>query len=115
MGNAQKRDSLDINLMVYVHKEDVKKIQSYINSKLKDPNANFDINMSVNQMGDTLLHYAVYKQNVELIEYLLSNKADINKKNNRSISPFELAKQCSNKSIEEKLMNYSHNSPKNEE
>jgi len=82
--------------MVYVHKEDVKKIQSYINSKLKDPNANFDINMSVNQvtsfqtclyfilikMGDTLLHYAVYKQNVELIEYLLGNKADINKKNN---------------------------------
>jgi len=77
--------------MVYVHKEDVKKIQSYINSKLKDPNANFDINMSVNQMGDTLLHYAVYKQNVELIEYLLSNKADINKKNNvLNLLPFSV-------------------------
>ena len=112
MGNTQKKD---LNLMVYVHKESVKKIQTDINSKLKDPNANFDINMSVNQMGDTLLHYAVYKQNVELIEYLLSNNADIHKKNNRNVSPFELAKQCSNKNIKEKLLNYSQNSPKYEE
>lgn len=36
--------------MVYVHKEDVKKIQTYINSKLKDPTSSFDINMQVNQV-----------------------------------------------------------------
>lgn len=33
-------------------------------------------------MGDTLLHYAVYKENMDLIDYLLSVKADVNKKNN---------------------------------
>lgn len=36
-------------------------------------------------MGDTLLHYAVYKENVELIKYLMSNKADPNRKNNVNI------------------------------
>ncbi len=33
-------------------------------------------------MGDTLLHYAVYKENLKLIELLVNNHADIHRKNN---------------------------------
>lgn len=32
-------------------------------------------------MKDTILHYASYKENIELIDYLLANKADVHFKN----------------------------------
>lgn len=32
-------------------------------------------------MKDTILHYAAYKENIELIDYLLVNNADVNCRN----------------------------------
>lgn len=82
--------------MVFIHKEDLKKIKAYIEYKRKNSKP-FDINAPINKvihqryskkMGDTLLHYACYKGNKEIIRYfeeeLKANpkiKNEANKKN----------------------------------
>ena len=42
-------------------------------------------------MDDSPLHYATFKENIEIIEYLITLGADINNKNSRKISPWDLA------------------------
>ena len=44
-------------------------------------------------MDDTALHYATFKENVEIVKYLISLGADISYKNSRKISPWDLAQQ----------------------
>lgn len=44
---------------------------------MEDKNSTVNhLNDSVNLYGDTILHYAVFHKNVDLIKFLLENKAD---------------------------------------
>lgn len=54
---------------------------------------NNKLNSPINYFEDTLLHYAVYQKRKELIQFLIHNGADPNKKNNRGVTPKQLAKK----------------------
>jgi len=63
---------------------------SLTNNELSDANK---LNSPINFFDDTLLHYAVYQKRKELIKFLIHNGADPNKKNNRGVTPKQLAKK----------------------
>lgn len=50
------------------------------------------INDHINLIGDTLLHYAVFNNRNKLCKYLIESGADFKFENDRSRTPFDLAK-----------------------
>jgi ankyrin repeat protein len=42
-------------------------------------------------MGDTILHYAAYKKNKDIISYLIKNGAQVTIKNSRGLTPRDVA------------------------
>ena len=51
------------------------------------------------QTEDRALHYAIYNQNIDVIQHLLELGADVNLPNIRGITPLDLAKKVENKEI----------------
>lgn len=49
--------------------------------------------------GNTLLHYSVFNDIVELVGYLIDKKAEINVKNNAGDTPLHYAFQNNNKEV----------------
>ncbi len=60
--------------------------------------AGIDINAksSYEKNGNTALHYAVFRNNIELIQSLVQEKADVNVLNTQKITPFMAALQTHN-------------------
>ncbi len=52
-----------------------------------------DINAKRTDCGSTIFHAAAYNGNVDLMEFLIKNKANINAKNNQGQTPLSIAKQ----------------------
>ena len=52
-------------------------------------NIGFNINTQ-NDLGDTLLHYACEYKHYDIIQFLLSKNADINIKNEKGYTPFDI-------------------------
>ncbi|KAL4453969.1 hypothetical protein ABPG74_003852 [Tetrahymena malaccensis] len=77
------------NLVVLLHLEDTKKIKALIEQKTKEEN--FNINEPINKMGDTILHYASYKKNKDLVKYLLLQGSNPTLKNTRDQTPLDVA------------------------
>ena len=57
------------------------------------------VNQKVNLRGDTALHFAVYHQDLELIDFLVKRGADIFSKNELGYSPIEMAALYSSKVV----------------
>lgn len=51
------------------------------------------INNDVDRRGHTLLHYATYLNSTEIVKFLLDNNADINVRDDRGLTPLDLAKE----------------------
>jgi len=71
-----------------------------------------DINHFYQELGGTILSYAVQKQKEKIVQFLIKNKADPNVKNDRGLNAFELAKN--NEKIFSLLSN-ANNKPKTKE
>merc|ERR1711935_1002551 len=85
MGNkAQKAESL----VMYMQTNDQGKIIKYIEDIIaKDKSF---INSPLNRLGDTILHYAAYKQQLEVVKACLLMGADGSIKNDRGFRPIDL-------------------------
>jgi len=53
----------------------------------------------VNKRGDTPLHFAVFHQDVDMVDFLIQNGADIHAKNELGYSPLEIATLYNSKVI----------------
>ncbi|CAD8043272.1 unnamed protein product [Paramecium primaurelia] len=73
------------NLVVQLHMQNYEKLTKLIEQKLSDQT--FTIDKRINQMDDTLLHYAAFKRDKKLVQYLLSKGASPNCKNSRNLTP----------------------------
>ena len=63
------------------------------------------INAAVNLFDDTLVHYAVFNDRLELVKFLMENGAKPNIKNKRNRSARDLAEVYEKKEIAELLGN----------
>jgi len=70
------------------HEKISNKIKDLIN-KYKINNRKLDLNKSINDSNDTLLHIAVQEWNTEVMETLLENGADVNAKDKYGNTPLE--------------------------
>ncbi|CAK74975.1 unnamed protein product (macronuclear) [Paramecium tetraurelia] len=70
------------NLVVQLHMQNYEKLTRLIEQKLSDQT--FTIDKRINQMDDTLLHYAAFKRDKKLVQYLLSKGASPHCKNSVS-------------------------------
>lgn len=57
---------------------------------LIDNNYNFDINMKDNSNGWTLLHYAIFYRNIDIVKYLIESGADPHTKHNLIHDAFDI-------------------------
>jgi ankyrin repeat protein len=71
------------NLQIAVKRHLIEFVQYFIDKKL-------DINYQ-NNFGDTALHIAMVEENLDIIQLLLNNNADLLIKNNERKTPFDLA------------------------
>ncbi|CAD8140096.1 unnamed protein product [Paramecium pentaurelia] len=76
------------NLVVQLHMQNYEKLTKLIEQKLSDQT--FTIDKRINQMEDTLLHYAAFKRDKKLVQYLLSKGASSNCKNSRNLMPIDV-------------------------
>ena len=67
-------------------------------------NSGIDINASITDDGETLLHVAIEKNNCEIILYLLSEGSKVNCTNNYRETPLHLAAKVNNKDIVDILL-----------
>ncbi|EGR29586.1 hypothetical protein IMG5_153070 [Ichthyophthirius multifiliis] len=94
---AQGSNLPNNNLVVLLHLEDFKKLKATIESKQKE--TGFNINEPINKMGDTLLHYAAYKNNKQLIKYLIQQGASATVQNSRDLTAVDVTQDDEIKSI----------------
>ncbi|CAD8138875.1 unnamed protein product [Paramecium octaurelia] len=73
------------NLVVQLHMQNYEKLTKLIEQKLSDQT--FTIDKRINQMDDTLLHYAAFKRDKKLVQFLLAKGASIHCKNSRNLTP----------------------------
>ena len=106
-------NALDVKGETLLHKvcffnEDPLEIVKYLVEKIKA-----DVNAQTDSNADTSLHYASgglnANNNLELVKYLVDNKADVNSKNKSSDTP--LHNSCRNNSFE--IVNYLVNNKAN--
>lgn len=97
----------DIQLINYIEKKIVLVNEESGGEKRKDYSKLNDVINMVSltyfkanyQFEDTILHYAVFHNRVELVQYLISKGADVNKANKRKKTPYDLAVTKNNDAI----------------
>ncbi|MDA3838253.1 MAG: ankyrin repeat domain-containing protein [Candidatus Delongbacteria bacterium] len=100
-----KNEILDFLLLQNGRKEDIKKkwpeiVRAAYNGNIKQINnfisASIDVN-TMNYLGRSALHYASERGNIELVEILINNGADVNLKDKNGVTPLM---EASEKNVE---------------
>lgn len=73
-----------------------------MDAKFKDPL--FNINKPINRLEDTYLHYAAYKKDRILVEYLKKKGADPYAKNSRGLTPIDVTDDIEIKKLLERKL-----------
>ena len=81
--NDYRDENLNSNLHLAVKNNSLEFVKYFLD-KNYNPNER-------NKLGDTPLHYAMEQKNKEIIQLLIDNKGDTEIKNNKGISPYDLA------------------------
>ena len=101
MNKFKKNQTLDKNLNYIIDINDFRdeNKNSYLHRAVLNSNEKLvkyylDKNFSPNEqniLGNTPLHYAIELKNKNIIQLLINNGGDVNTKNNKGITPYDLA------------------------
>lgn len=96
MGNCCGRGNLSTLVEMFFYLSDDKRFIAFLETNYfvlkNDGKRDFSrINDHINLNGDTLLHYAVFNNRIELCKYLIKNGSDFKLENDRKRTSLDLA------------------------